>query len=127
MNNSQFHELFGSQWPPDQHGGHSSATTMLHQGQGLPQGMQLKREPHGDVQGVMHNQMGMDVAGSVADSTSPPPGSSDSVFGSSFNSGLYMDKKAANSIRGTYFILIKIISILPLQVSQAAIIFWGFS
>ncbi|KAJ0170233.1 hypothetical protein K1T71_014161 [Dendrolimus kikuchii] len=98
MNNNQFHELFGSQWPPDQHGGHSSATTMLHQGQGL-QGMQMKREPHADVQGVMHNQMGMDVGGSVADSTSPPPGSSDNVFGSSFNSGLYMDKKAANSIR----------------------------
>ncbi|CAG9794322.1 unnamed protein product [Diatraea saccharalis] len=100
MNNSQFHELFGSQWPPDQHGGHSSATTMLHQnhqGQGMPQGMQLKREP--EVQGVMHNQMGMDItSGSVADSTSPPPGSSEGMFGSSI-SGMFMDKKAVNSIR----------------------------
>ncbi|XP_063544587.1 probable nuclear hormone receptor HR3 isoform X2 [Cydia strobilella] len=96
MNNSQFHELFGSQWPPDQHGGHSSATTMLHPT--LPQGMQLKREPHTD---VMHNQMGMgmqDISGSVADSTSPPPGSSDGMFGSSMNT-MFMDKKAANSIR----------------------------
>ncbi|XP_046974768.1 probable nuclear hormone receptor HR3 isoform X1 [Vanessa atalanta] len=100
MNNSQFHELFGSQWPPDQHGGHSSASTMLHQGQGLPQGMQLKREPHTEVQGVMHNQMGMDItSGSVADSTSPPPGNSEGMFGSSI-SGMFMDKKAANSIRG---------------------------
>ncbi|XP_059062634.1 probable nuclear hormone receptor HR3 isoform X5 [Achroia grisella] len=100
MNNSQFHELFGSQWPPDQHGGHSSASTMLHQAQSpLPQGMQLKREPHTDVQGVMHNQMGMDItSGSVADSTSPPPGSSEGMFGSSM-SGMFMDKKAANSIR----------------------------
>ncbi|XP_026755814.1 probable nuclear hormone receptor HR3 isoform X8 [Galleria mellonella] len=100
MNNSQFHELFGSQWPPDQHGGHSSASTMLHQAQSpLPQGMQLKREPHTDVQGVMHNQMGMDItSGSVADSTSPPPGSSEGMFGSSI-SGMFMDKKAANSIR----------------------------
>lgn len=99
MNNSQFHELFGSQWPPDQHGGHSSASTMLHQGQNLPQGMQLKREPH-EVQGVMHNQMGMDInSGSVADSTSPPPGNSEGMFGSSM-SGMFMDKKAANSIRG---------------------------
>ncbi|KAL4717884.1 hypothetical protein ACJJTC_005729 [Scirpophaga incertulas] len=100
MNNSQFHELFGSQWPPDQHGGHSSASTMLHQPhQGMPQGMQLKREPHTDVPGVMHNQMGMDItSGSVADSTSPPPGSSESMFGSSI-SGMFMDKKAANSIR----------------------------
>ncbi|XP_038217864.1 probable nuclear hormone receptor HR3 isoform X2 [Zerene cesonia] len=98
MNNNQFHELFGSQWPPDQHGGHSSASTMLHQGQGLPQGMQLKREPH-EVQGVMHNQMGMDItSGSVADSTSPPPGSSDGMFGSSI-SGMFLDKKSANSIR----------------------------
>ncbi|XP_063370936.1 probable nuclear hormone receptor HR3 isoform X7 [Cydia amplana] len=96
MNNNQFHELFGSQWPPDQHGGHSSATTMLHTS--LPQGMQLKREPHTD---VMHNQMGMgmqDISGSVADSTSPPPGSSDGMFGSSMNT-MFMDKKAANSIR----------------------------
>nr|P49868.1 RecName: Full=Probable nuclear hormone receptor HR3; Short=gHR3; AltName: Full=Nuclear receptor subfamily 1 group F member 4 [Galleria mellonella]AAA83401.1 GHR3 [Galleria mellonella] len=100
MNNSQFHELFGSQWPPDQHGGHSSASTMLHQAQSpLPQGMRLKREPHTDVQGVMHNQMGMDItSGSVADSTSPPPGSSEGMFGSSI-SGMFMDKKAANSIR----------------------------
>ncbi|XP_028177799.1 probable nuclear hormone receptor HR3 isoform X6 [Ostrinia nubilalis] len=99
MNNNQFHELFGSQWPPDQHGGHSSASTMLHQTQGLPQGMQLKREPHTEVQGVMHNQMGMDItSGSVADSTSPPPGSSEGMFGSSI-SGMFMDKKAANSIR----------------------------
>nr|ACH86113.1 molt-regulating transcription factor HaHR3 [Helicoverpa armigera] len=99
MNNNQFHDLFGSQWPPDQHGGHSSASTMLHQSQGLPQGMQLKREPHTDVQPVMHNQMGMDItSGSVADSTSPPPGSSDGMFGSSI-SGMFMDKKAANSIR----------------------------
>ncbi|XP_045782462.1 probable nuclear hormone receptor HR3 isoform X6 [Maniola jurtina] len=97
MNNNQFHELFGSQWPPDQHGGHSSASTMLHQGQGMPQGMQLKREPH-DVQGVMHNQMGMDISGSVADSTSPPPGSSEGMFSSAI-SGMFMDKKAANSIR----------------------------
>ncbi|XP_052742961.1 probable nuclear hormone receptor HR3 isoform X2 [Bicyclus anynana] len=98
MNNNQFHELFGSQWPPDQHGGHSSASTMLHQGQGLPQGMQLKREPH-EVQGVMHNQMGMDItSGSVADSTSPPPGSSEGMFSSAI-SGMFMDKKAANSIR----------------------------
>ncbi|XP_039747831.1 probable nuclear hormone receptor HR3 isoform X2 [Pararge aegeria] len=98
MNNNQFHELFGSQWPPDQHGGHSSASTMLHQGQGLPHGMQLKREPH-DVQGVMHNQMGMDItSGSVADSTSPPPGSSEGMFSSAI-SGMFMDKKAANSIR----------------------------
>lgn len=98
MNNSQFHELFGSQWPPDQHGGHSSASTMLHQSQ-LPQGVQLKREPHTDVQ-VMHNQMGMDItSASVADSTSPPPGSSEGMFGSSI-SGMFMDKKAANSIRG---------------------------
>ncbi|CAB3241688.1 unnamed protein product [Arctia plantaginis] len=96
-NNNQFHDLFGSQWPPDQHGGHSSASTMLHQSQGLPQGMQLKREPHTDVPG-MHNQMGMDISGSVADSTSPPPGSSDGMFGSSM-SGMFMDKKAANSIR----------------------------
>nr|AAK14384.2 molt-regulating transcription factor HHR3 [Helicoverpa armigera] len=99
MNNNQFHDLFGSQWPPDQHGGHSSASTMLHQSQGLPQGMQLKREPHTDVQPVMHNQMGTDItSGSVADSTSPPPGSSDGMFGSSI-SGMFMDKKAANSIR----------------------------
>ncbi|PZC80498.1 probable nuclear hormone receptor HR3 isoform X2 [Helicoverpa armigera] len=99
MNSNQFHDLFGSQWPPDQHGGHSSASTMLHQSQGLPQGMQLKREPHTDVQPVMHNQMGMDItSGSVADSTSPPPGSSDGMFGSSI-SGMFMDKKAANSIR----------------------------
>ncbi|XP_053621085.1 probable nuclear hormone receptor HR3 isoform X10 [Plodia interpunctella] len=95
--NSQFsHELFGSQWPPDQHGGHSSASTMLHQSP-MPQ-LQLKREPHTEVQGVMHNQMGMDISGSVADSTSPPPGSSDGMFGSSI-SGMFMDKKAANSIR----------------------------
>lgn len=100
-NNNQFHDLFGSQWPPDQHGGHSSASTMLHQSQGLPQGMQLKREPHTDVPG-MHNQMGMDISGSVADSTSPPPGSSDGMFGSSM-SGMFMDKKAANSIRGNFF------------------------
>ncbi|CAG9573668.1 unnamed protein product [Danaus chrysippus] len=93
MNNNQFHELFGSQWPPDQHGGHSSATTMLHQGQ---QPMTLKREPH-DVPG-MHS-MGMDITNSsVADSTSPPPGNSDSMFGTSI-SGMFMDKKAANSIR----------------------------
>lgn len=60
--------------------------------------MQLKQEPHTDV-GVMHNQMGMDItSGSVADSTSPPPGSSDGMFGSSI-SGMFMDKKAANSIR----------------------------
>ncbi|CAG4958085.1 unnamed protein product [Parnassius apollo] len=98
MNNNQFHELFGSQWPPDQHGGHSSASTMLHQQSQLPQGVQLKREPHTDVQ-VMHNQMGMDItSGSVADSTSPPPGNSDGMFGSSI-SGMFMDKKAANSIR----------------------------
>ncbi|CAG4963942.1 unnamed protein product [Colias eurytheme] len=89
MNNNQFHELFGSQWPPDQHGGHSSASTLLHQGQ-LPQGM-LKREPH-EVQGVM-GQMGMDP---VADSTSPPPG--DGMFGSTI-SGMFLDKKSANSIR----------------------------
>ncbi|XP_041985764.1 probable nuclear hormone receptor HR3 isoform X6 [Aricia agestis] len=95
MNNNQFQELFGSQWPPDQHGGHSSASTMLHQGQ-LPQGMQLKRE-HPEVPGPMH-QMGLDASGSVADSTSPPPGSSDAMFGSSI-SGMFMDKKAANSIR----------------------------
>ena len=95
MNTNQFHELFGSQWPPDQHGGHSSASTMLHQG--LPQGMQLKREPHTDVpQGVMPGMM--DISGSVADSTSPPPGSSENHFGSL--SGMYMDKKAPNSIRG---------------------------
>ena len=106
MNSNQFHDLFGSQWPPDQHGGHSSASTMLHQSQGLPPGMQLKREPHTDVQPVMHNQMGMDItSGSVADSTSPPPGSSDGMFGSSI-SGMFMDKKAANSIRGTYFLFI---------------------
>ncbi|KAJ8704523.1 hypothetical protein PYW07_011711 [Mythimna separata] len=99
MNSSQFHDLFGSQWPPDQHGGHSSASTMLHQSQGLPVGMQLKTEPHTDVRPVMHNQMGMDItSGSVADSTSPPPGSSDGMFGSSI-SGMFMDKKAANSIR----------------------------
>lgn len=105
MNANQFHDLFGSQWPPDQHGGHSSASTMLHQSQGLPPGMQLKREPHTDVQPVMHNQMGMDItSGSVADSTSPPPGSSDGMFGSSI-SGMFMDKKAANSIRGTYFFI----------------------
>ncbi|XP_012551819.1 hormone receptor 3 isoform X1 [Bombyx mori] len=98
MNNNQFPELFGSQWPPDQHGGHSSASTMLHQ-QSLPQGMQLKREPHTDIGVGMHNQMGMDItSGSVADSTSPPPGSSDGIFGSSI-SGMFMDKKAANSIR----------------------------
>lgn len=98
MNNNQFPELFGSQWPPDQHGGHSSASTMLHQ-QSLPQGMQLKREPHTDIGVGMHNQMGMDItSGSVADSTSPPPGSSDGLFGSSI-SGMFMDKKAANSIR----------------------------
>lgn len=43
--------------------------------------------------------MGMDItSGSVADSTSPPPGSSDGIFGSSI-SGMFMDKKAANSIR----------------------------
>lgn len=104
MNNNQFHELFGSQWPPDQHGGHSSASTMLHQGQGMPQGMQMKREPMTDVQGssMMAHQMGMDItSGSVADSTSPPPGSSEGMFGSSI-SGMFMDKKAANSIRGTY-------------------------
>ncbi|KAG6447289.1 probable nuclear hormone receptor HR3 isoform X2 [Manduca sexta] len=96
MNNNQFHELFGSQWPPDQHGGHSSASTMLHQ-QTMPQTMQLKREPHTEV-GVMHNQMGMDItSGSVADSTSPPPGSSEGMFGPI--SGMFMDKKAANSIR----------------------------
>lgn len=106
MNSNQFHDLFGSQWPPDQHGGHSSASTMLHQSQGLPQVMQLKREPHTDVQPGMHNQMGMDItSGSVADSTSPPPGSSDGMFGSSI-SGMFMDKKAANSIRGTYFFFI---------------------
>ncbi|XP_075987990.1 nuclear hormone receptor 3 ROR-beta isoform X1 [Anticarsia gemmatalis] len=97
MNNSQFPDLFGSQWPPDQHGGHSSASTMLHQSQGLPHGMQLKQEPDG--RPVMHNPMGMDItSGSVADSTSPPPGSSDGMFGSSI-SGMFMDKKAANSIR----------------------------
>ncbi|XP_013136657.1 PREDICTED: probable nuclear hormone receptor HR3 isoform X1 [Papilio polytes] len=96
MNNNQFHELFGSQWPPDQHGGHSSASTMLHQQSQLPQ-VQLKREPHPDVPG-MHNQMGMDISGSVADSTSPPPGNSEGMFGSSI-SGMFMDKKAANSIR----------------------------
>lgn len=101
MNNNQFHELFGSQWPPDQHGGHSSASTMLHQ-QGLPQGMQLKREPH-EVQG-MH--MGMDItSGSVADSTSPPP-NSEGMFGSSI-SGMFMDKKSANSIRGICLFLFK--------------------
>ncbi|CAH0698000.1 unnamed protein product [Spodoptera exigua] len=99
MNSNQFHDLFGSQWPPDQHGGHSSASTMLHQSQGLPQGMQLKREPHTDVQPVMHNPMGMDItSGSVADSTSPPPGSSDGMFGSSMP-GMFMDKKGPNSIR----------------------------
>lgn len=99
--NNQFHELFGSQWPPDQHGGHSSASTMLHQGGQLPQGMQLKREP--DVPPVgMHGQMLQDItSASVADSTSPPPGSSDGHFGSSI-SGIFMDKKAANSIRGIY-------------------------
>ncbi|XP_013183529.1 probable nuclear hormone receptor HR3 [Amyelois transitella] len=96
--NNQFHELFGSQWPPDQHGGHSSASTMLHQSQSSMPQLQLKREPHTDVQGVMHNQMGMDISGSVADSTSPPPGSSDGMFGSSIT-GMFMDKKAANSIR----------------------------
>lgn len=102
MNNSQFHELFGSQWPPDQHGGHSSASTMLHQTPGMPQGMQLKREPHTEVQGVMQGVMGMDItSGTVADSTSPPPGSSDGMFGSSI-SGMFMDKKAANSIRGIF-------------------------
>ncbi|XP_072937804.1 probable nuclear hormone receptor HR3 isoform X1 [Epargyreus clarus] len=96
MNNNQFHELFGSQWPPDQHGGHSSASTMLHQNP-MPQ-MQMKREPHTEVQGVMHNQM-MDMnSGSVADSTSPPPGISEGMFGSSV-SGMFMDKKSANSIR----------------------------
>lgn len=103
MNNNQFHELFGSQWPPDQHGGHSSATTMLHQHSQLTQGMQLKREPHTDVGVGMHGQMGMDItSGSVADSTSPPPGSSDGMFGSSI-SGMFMDKKSANSIRGIYY------------------------
>lgn len=113
MNNNQFHELFGSQWPPDQHGGHSSASTMLHQNQGMPQGMQLKREPH-EVQGVMHNQMGMDMtSGSVADSTSPPPGSSDSMFSSAM-SGMFMDKKAANSIRGKCQCLIFYIFLLLL-------------
>ncbi|CAK1548949.1 unnamed protein product [Leptosia nina] len=93
MNNNQFHELFGSQWPPDQHGGHSSASTMLHQ-QGMPQGMQLKREPH-EVQG-MHGMMDI-TSGSVADSTSPPP-NSEGMFGSSI-SGMFMDKKSVNSIR----------------------------
>lgn len=100
MNNNQFHELFGSQWPPDQHGGHSSASTMLHQQTGLPNGMQMKTEPQTDVQRVLHNQMMQDItSGSVADSTSPPPGN-DGMFGSSI-SGMFMDKKAANSIRGT--------------------------
>ncbi|XP_050558287.1 probable nuclear hormone receptor HR3 isoform X2 [Spodoptera frugiperda] len=99
MNSNQFHDLFGSQWPPDQHGGHSSASTMLHQSQGLPQGMQLKREPHTDGQQVMHNQMPMDItSGSVADSTSPPPGGNEGMYGSSMP-GMYMDKKGPNSIR----------------------------
>lgn len=104
--NNQFHELFGTQWPPDQHGGHSSASTMLHQGGQLPQGMQLKREP--DVPPVgMHGQMLQDItSASVADSTSPPPGSSDGRFGSSI-SGMFMDKKAANSIRGIYEFFLK--------------------
>lgn len=94
MNNSQFQELFGSQWPPDQHGGHSSASTLLHQNL-----QQVKQEPHTDVQRMMHGQMGMDISGSVADSTSPPPGSNDGMFGPGI-SGMFMDKKAANSIRG---------------------------
>lgn len=96
MNNSQFQELFGSQWPPDQHGGHSSASSLLHQNL-----QQVKQEPH-EVQRMMHGQMGMDISGSVADSTSPPPGSSDGMFGASI-SGMFMDKKAANSIRGTVY------------------------
>lgn len=108
MNPEQFHELFGSQWPPDQHGGHSSASSMLHHGQHgpnhtppLPQGMQLKREPHdGHVMSCNQSMgMGHDIAGSVADSTSPPPGNNDGMFGSSLT-GMFMDKKAANSIRG---------------------------
>lgn len=107
MNSNQFHDLFGSQWPPDQHGGHSSASTMLHQSQGLPQGMQLKREPHTDGQQVMHNQMPMDItSGSVADSTSPPPGGNEGMYGSSMP-GMYMDKKGPNSIRGIYYFFTK--------------------
>lgn len=98
MNNNQFQELLGSQWPLDQHGGHSSASTMLHQSHQQMQGM-LKREP--EVSGVMNGLMGMDItSGSVADSTSPPPGSSDGRFGPSM---MYMDKKSANSIRGKFF------------------------
>ncbi|GBP64289.1 Probable nuclear hormone receptor HR3 [Eumeta japonica] len=105
MDNNQFQELFGSQWPPDQHG-HCSATNM-HQGGDqvtppLPQGMQLKREPHSEVQGMLCRPtlMGHDIqqSGNVADSTSPPPGSGDGVFGSSIP-GMFMDKKAVNSIR----------------------------
>lgn len=98
MNNGQFPELFGSQWPPDHHGGHSSATTMLHPS--MQQSTMVKREPHTD---VMHSQMGMgmqDIA-SVADSTSPPPGSGDGMFSTSMNA-MFMDKKGANSIRGRY-------------------------
>nr|AAC47163.1 hormone receptor 3 [Choristoneura fumiferana] len=93
MNNGQFPELFGSQWPPDHHGGHSSANTMLHPSM---QSTMVKREPHTD---VMHSQMGMgmqDIA-SVADSTSPPPGG-DGMFSTSMNA-MFMDKKGANSIR----------------------------
>ncbi|KAJ2938289.1 hypothetical protein O0L34_g13201 [Tuta absoluta] len=97
--NSQFHELFGSQWPPDQHGGHSSASTMLHQSQ-LPQGMHLKTEPSEMPQGVMQGHMMQDItSNTVADSTSPPPGSSEGMFGSSLAGMFGMDKKAANSIR----------------------------
>ncbi|XP_011564618.1 probable nuclear hormone receptor HR3 isoform X9 [Plutella xylostella] len=101
MNNNQFCDLFGSQWPPDPNGGHSSSTMMHPHTPPLPQGMQLKREPH-DVNMHCSQGMGMGMqditSGSVADSTSPPPGSSDGMFGSSI-SGMFMDKKAANSIR----------------------------
>lgn len=105
MNNNQFCDLFGSQWPPDPNGGHSSSTMMHPHTPPLPQGMQLKREPH-DVNMHCSQGMGMGMqditSGSVADSTSPPPGSSDGMFGSSI-SGMFMDKKAANSIRGITF------------------------
>lgn len=120
MNPEQFHELFGSQWPPDQH----SSTSMMHHASGshgqnptpsLSQGM-MKREPHTDVQGVMNCTQGMgmshDISGSVADSTSPPPGNSDGMFGSSI-SGMFMDKKAANSIRGKNFFFIIVHFVFP--------------
>lgn len=104
MNNNQFHEaIFGSQWPPDQHGGHSAASTMLHpHGQTMPQGM-MKREP-GEQGGMSCPGMGgmmHDVSGSVADSTSPPPGS-EGMFGGQMAS-MFVDKKGANSIRGNFF------------------------